>query len=390
VKVLAALSGGVDSSVMAALLQGEGHEVVGLTMSLLEGTVATAAAEGATAAQREAADARALCANLGIEHHVANMADTFRSQVVERFCRVYLDGRTPNPCIDCNRHLKLAALQQQRRTLGLDAVATGHYARVGFDEVRGRWVLRRALDEAKDQSYVLFRATQDDLAHLLLPLGELTKSQVRALAQERGFACASKPDSQDICFVPDGDYVAFIERYSAACDAGAYDGGALGDGRPETLAEGVGAASIDGEFDLSTLKPGPIVDNDGKLLGTHQGIARYTLGQRKGIGVAAPQALYVCGKDAKSNTLTVGPLDEALVTRVTAHDVSMVDATALEGPTRVMAKTHYRHVPQPATATQPDADTLVIEFDEPQRPAAPGQALVVYDDDVLLAGGTIA
>lgn len=149
-KVLAALSGGVDSSVMAALLQGEGHEVVGLTMSLLEGTVATAAAEGATAAQREAADARALCANLGIEHHVANMADTFRSQVVERFCRGYLDGCTPNPCIDCNRHLKLAALQQQRRTLGLDAVATGHYARVGFDEVRGRWVLRRALDEAKD------------------------------------------------------------------------------------------------------------------------------------------------------------------------------------------------------------------------------------------------
>lgn len=364
-KGLAALSGGVDSAVAAALLCEEGHGLTGVTMRLLDASL-LGGPQAVQACAMEAAieGARATCQQLGIPHLTLDLAAQFRSCVVEPFCRAYLEGRTPNPCIECNRHLKIAELQRLRRQRGLDFVATGHYARVRFDQPTGRWQLLRAADKAKDQSYVLYRAGQDDLAHLRLPLGNLAKGDVRALAAELGLPGADAPESQDICFVPDGDYTAFIERYA-----------------------GTGAEAA---LDLRALEPGPIVDAAGTVRGTHSGIARYTVGQRKGLGLAAAEPLYVCGKDAATNTLRVGTAAQARGTRVVARDASMVSVAALDGPARVQAKTHYRQEPQPATATQPDAGTLVVEFDEPQRLAAAGQSLVIYDGDVVLGGGTIA
>lgn len=357
--VLAAMSGGVDSSTMATLLVEAGYDVVGVTMELLpEG--AGIPAEAREAAQDDLRAARATCQALGIPHHAVDFSARFLDQVVEPFCRSYLEGRTPNPCIDCNRHLKIAGLQQLRREMGLGYVATGHYARVSRSADGSRWQLRQAADRAKDQSYVLFCLGQDDLAHLLLPLGGLTKEQVRALAAEHGLANADRPESQDICFVPDGDYAAFIEGRGAGCAS------------------------------EPALEPGPIVDGRGAVLGAHNGIARYTIGQRKGLGVAAREPLYVCAKDAATNTLVVGPADEAMGRLVVAHDVNLVSAATLKGPLRVAAKTHYRQAPQAATAWQPEPGTLAVEFDEPQRLAAAGQALVVYDGDRVLAGGTIA
>lgn len=361
-KGLAAMSGGVDSSVMAAILADEGNDLVGITMRLIDDDVLRAMGTTHDPMAKEAADAAAACARLGIPHRMEECTEVFRSCVVEPFSRSYLEGQTPNPCIQCNRYLKIAALQQLRRQLGLDFVATGHYARTRFDEATGRWQLLRAADSSKDQSYVLYHLSQDDLEHLRLPLGGLTKECVRTYASELGLPNAGKPDSQDICFVPDGDYTAFIERYASCARE---------------------------PLNLGAMEPGAIVNSDGQRLGTHKGVARYTIGQRKGLGVAAAEPLFVCAKDATRNVLTVGPASAAQGTRVVAHDANLVSIGTLDGPMRVTAKTHYRQVPQLATATLADG-VLTVEFDEPQRLAAPGQSLVIYDGDVLLGGGTIA
>ena len=358
--VMAAMSGGVDSSVCALLLQEAGFDVRGATMVLRGGEVLGGAGEGegsTCGSARDVEDARAVCRRLDIPHDAFDLRDRFDAAVVRPFCDAYLAGRTPNPCIDCNRFLKFEALQKRRREMGLDYVATGHYARRRWDEATGRWQLLRASDPAKDQSYVLYHLTQDTLAHMLFPLGELTKDEVRELARAHGFVTAEKPESQDICFVPDGDYAGFIEGH---CGAGA------------------------------AFEPGEIVNRGGRVLGEHVGLIRYTIGQRKGIGVAAREPLYVLGKDASANRLVVGFKDELLSSGVVACDVNLISGGVLEGPRKVQVKTHYRQRPVLATAEQTGPDELTVTFEEPQRAAAPGQAAVLYEGDIVLGGGTIA
>lgn len=358
--VMAAMSGGVDSSVCALLLQEAGFDVRGATMVLRGGEVLGDAGEGegsTCGSARDVEDARAVCRRLDILHDAFELRDRFDAAVVRPFCDAYLAGRTPNPCVDCNRFLKFEALQKRRREMGLDYVATGHYARRRWDAATERWQLLRASDPAKDQSYVLYHLTQDTLAHMLFPLGELTKDEVRELARAHGFVTAEKPESQDICFVPDGDYAGFIEGH---CGAGA------------------------------AFEPGEIVNRGGRVLGEHAGLIRYTIGQRKGIGVAAREPLYVLGKDASANRLVVGFKDELLSSGVVACDVNLIGGGVLEGPRNVQVKTHYRQRPVPAVAEQTGPDELTVTFDEPQRAAAPGQAAVLYEGDVVLGGGTIA
>ena len=349
--VMMAMSGGVDSSVAALLLQQAGYEVRGATMVLRSDQASSCGSS------RDVEDACAVCRRLGIPHDAFDLRDRFDAAVIRPFCDAYLGGRTPNPCIDCNRFLKFEALQQRRRELGLDYVATGHYARRRWDAATERWQLLRARDPAKDQSYVLYHLAQDTLAHMLFPLGELTKDEVREMARARGFVTAEKPESQDICFVPDGDYAGFIE----------------------------GRCGADTAFN-----PGEIVDREGRVLGEHAGLIRYTIGQRKGIGVAAREPLYVLGKDASANRLIVGFKDELLSSGVVARDVSLIGGDAWEAPREVLVKTHYRQRLVPAVAEQTVPDELTVTFDEPQRAAAPGQAAVLYEGDIVLGGGTIA
>ncbi len=368
-RVLVAMSGGVDSSVAALLLRDAGFDAVGVTMKLFDNEVAGAGGscvvgESTCCSQSDVEDARQVAFGLGLEHFTFNFTGTFGHEVIDRFCDAYLHGRTPNPCIDCNRYLKFAALQQRRVQLGYDYVATGHYARRAFNQQTGRFELRRGLDSAKDQSYVLYHLTQDDLAHMLFPLGELTKPQVRELAEAHSFGNAHKAESQDICFVPDGDYASFIERY---------------------LGFGAGAAGADVP---EAFTPGDIVDVSGKVLGRHCGLVHYTIGQRKGIGVAAREPLYVVAKDADRNALVVGPRSVLGVREVRARDVNLISVAQLDEPMRVTAKTHYRQRAQAGEAVMEDGE-LVVRFDEPVvRPAA-GQSLVLYDGDTVVGGGTI-
>lgn len=359
-RVLSAMSGGVDSSVATLLLRDAGYEVAGATMRLFGNEVLPDGAESSCCSLSDVEDARQVAFGLGLEHFTFNFTDVFEHEVMDRFCDAYLHGRTPNPCIDCNRYLKFAALQRRRAQLGYDYVATGHYARRVYDGASGRYRLLRGLDPAKDQSYVLYHLTQDDLAHMLFPLGELTKARVREIAAEHAFGNAEKAESQDICFVPDGDYVAFIERYLAF----------------RTLSGAEAFCS------------GDIVDCGGKVLGRHRGLIHYTIGQRKGIGVAAPEPLYVLAKDAARNELVVGLRHELGVTEVRANDVNLISVAQIDAPLRVQAKTHYRQTAQPAWAAM-DGDELVVTFDEPVARPAAGQALVLYDGDAVVGGGTI-
>ncbi|MEC4185278.1 tRNA 2-thiouridine(34) synthase MnmA [Adlercreutzia sp. R21] len=410
---MAAMSGGVDSSVCALLLRQAGCDVRGATM-VLHGDVAAGAggaaawSEGAVCgSSRDVEDARAVCRHLGIPHDAFDLRDRFDAAVVRPFCEAYLTGRTPNPCIDCNRYLKFEALQQRRRELGLQYVATGHYARRRWDEASGRWQLLRAADVAKDQSYVLYHLTQDTLAHMLFPLGDLTKNEVRALARDHGFTTADKPESQDICFVPDGDYVSFIEGWCRVRDCeGAVSHASLMCGTEgglkaaptETRSAGMGenpkAALAEAGLAIASaadaFAPGEIVDHAGRVLGQHAGLIHYTVGQRKGIGVAAREPLYVLGKDNTANRLVVGFRDELESRGVVARDVNLIGGDALGGPRRVRVKTHYRQRPVDATVEQTGPDELTVVFAEPQRAAAPGQAVVVYDGELVIGGGTAA
>lgn len=354
-RVLMAMSGGVDSSVSALVLRDAGYDVEGVTLKLFENEDACIPDEKTCCSLKDAEDARQVCLELGLPHIVYNFSRTFNEDVVDRFCDGYLRGETPNPCIDCNRYVKFAALQRRRAELGFDYVATGHYARRCFNEETGRYELKRGLDANKDQSYVLFHLDQDTLAHMLFPLGELTKPEVRALAAEHGFVNAQKPESQDICFVPDGDYAAFIEKRRG-----------------------------------QSFEPGAIVNRDGKELGEHSGLIHYTVGQRRGIGVAAPEPLYVYAKDAERNQLVVDTHANTLCTAIEVRDVNFIARASLPAPEHFEVKAHYRQTAKGATVEQTGETAIRITFDEPQRACAPGQAAVVYDDDTVVCGGTIS
>ncbi len=388
------MSGGVDSSVAALLLRDAGFDATGVTMKLFDNEVAGAGGacvvgESTCCSQSDVEDARQVAFGLGLEHFTFNYTATFGRDVIDRFCDAYLHGRTPNPCIDCNRYLKFAALQKRRAQLGFDYVATGHYARRAYNERTGRFELLRGLDASKDQSYVLYHLTQDDLAHMLFPLGELTKAEVRRLAEEHAFGNANKAESQDICFVPDGDYASFIARYLGLGGAGAERSAGAG-AQPSGLqrcdaAEGADAPGGDVP---AAFVPGDIVDAQGTVVGRHRGLVHYTIGQRKGIGVAAREPLYVIAKDSAANELVVGPRSALGVREVRARDVNLISVAKLEVPLRVEAKTHYRQRAQAGDAVM-EGDQLVVRFDEPVARPAAGQSLVLYDGDVVVGGGTI-
>ncbi len=353
--VTAAMSGGVDSSVAALLLLREGRDVIGATMKLFGNEDIGLSREHTCCSLDDVEDARAVCRKLGIEHFVYNFSETFRREVIDRFVAAYEAGRTPNPCIDCNRYVKFAVLRRRSREMGRNYVATGHYARTRFDEQSGRWYLLRAADREKDQSYVLYSLTQDELAHTLFPLGGMTKSEVRALAEENGFINAKKHDSQDICFVPDGKYGDFIEGYTK-----------------------------------KTYPEGDFVDRQGNVLGRHCGIIRYTVGQRRGLGLALPAPMYVSAVDTENNAVVLSREDELYSDRLTAKGINLISAPSIERPMRVTAKIRYRQRERAATVTQTDDDEIEVVFDEPQRAVTKGQAVVLYNGEVVVGGGTIS
>ena len=346
-KALIAMSGGVDSSVAALLMQD--HERIGCTMRLFDGENSI---DSKTCCSRDDTDdARAVCRRLGIPFYAFNFTEDFRDTIIRKFIDSYRSGTTPNPCIDCNRYMKFDKLLSRALELGYDLVVTGHYARI--EEQDGKFLLKKALDPSKDQSYVLYNLSQEQLRHIRFPLGELSKDEVRRIAEENGFVNASKPDSQDICFVPDGDYAGFIER----------SGGAM--------------------------ETGDFVTVDGRVLGRHKGICHYTIGQRKHLGISVGAPIYVVRIDADSNTVVLGDNDALWSDTVRTEDFHWIAGEAPREAIRCKAKTRYRHAEQPAVA-YPNADgSVTVIFDEPVRAVTPGQSCVLYDGDVVLGGGII-
>ncbi len=351
-----AMSGGVDSAVAAALLAAEGHEVVGMTMNLWpdwlpEPDDAFKACCGVSAIE----DARAVARRLGIRHYVLNMRDEFEHAVIGYFVDEYARGRTPNPCIACNQTIKFSLLMRKVTVLGLDGVATGHYARVQDASAPGRRVLLRARDPHKDQSYVLYGLTQAQLARLRLPVGEHTKQQIRELARQFELPVADKPDSQEICFVPRGSYADVVARF-----------------RPEAL------------------QPGPLLDVEGRVIGEHHGIARYTIGQRRGLGVSGTDPRYVVAIDPRRNAVIVGEEQDLLCEELTASDVNWIAIESLDASRRVTARVRHASRDVEAIVRPGDRDgEVVVQFAQAQRAPAPGQAVALYDGDLVLGGGVI-
>lgn len=352
-KALIAMSGGVDSSAAALLMKNAGFDCIGVTMKLYDSGDYS---EKACCTASDAEDARGVCVKLGIPYYVFNMSADFDKNVIERFVRSYETGETPNPCIDCNRYLKFGGLYRKAAELSCRYIVTGHYARVEFDEVLNRWLLKKSLNEAKDQSYVLYFLSQEQLAHTKFPLGEFVdKSEVRALAEEHGLINAAKRESQDICFVPDGDYAAFIRGYRAA-------------DYPE----------------------GDFVTADGNVLGQHKGVINYTIGQRKGLGISFSEPLYVLKKNVSDNTVTLGTERELYSDSLTARDFNWIMyPEPPENPIEVTVRTRYHAKEAPAVAVTNANGTVTVRFVEPQRAISAGQAVVLYNGDTVVGGGTI-
>ncbi len=364
--IAVAMSGGVDSSTVAAMLRAEGHNVVGLTMQLwnqrrLAGREGMPeSVQGRCCSLDDVYDARRVAETIGIPYYVVNHEDRFERDVVRPFINEYLSGRTPIPCSLCNNHLKFDQLLTVAQQIGADAVATGHYARVEFDNDRHRWLLKRPTDRSKDQTYFLFGLTQEQLSRTLFPLGGMTKPEVRELARKHGLALAEKPDSQEICFVPGGDYKKFLDAYLAE----------QGDTLPDTAGE--------------------LVTTDGRVIGEHNGIHNFTVGQRKGLGVATGSPLYVLQIKGDSRQVVVGEQESLYSRTLLARRANLISVDDLREPMRVSVKIRHRHEPAAASIEKTGTHEMLVTFDEPQRAITPGQAAVFYDGDVVVGGGWIA
>ncbi|MGM9657740.1 MAG: tRNA 2-thiouridine(34) synthase MnmA [Eubacteriales bacterium] len=351
-KALIAMSGGVDSSLAAKLMTDRGYECTGCTMKLFNNEDTGAERNRTCCSLNDVEDARNVAYKLGMPFYVFNFTDAFREKVIKKFAESYKKGLTPNPCIDCNRYIKFAKLYERAKILGCDCIATGHYARI--EKQNGKYIMKKALDETKDQSYVLYSMTQDQLAHTVFPVGEMKKAEVRELAKQSGFENANKPDSQDICFVPDGDYSRVIELW---------DGG-----------------------NTST---GNFIDKNGNVIGRHSGVIHYTIGQRKGLGISSREPLYVCGINASNGDIVLGGNDDLFGTESDAADFNWISGAPPEGEFRCKVKIRYRQAEQWATVIPTGNDSVHIVFDLPQRAVTPGQAAVLYDGDTVIGGGTL-
>jgi len=360
------MSGGVDSSTVAAMLRADGHNVIGLTMQLwnqrrLAGREGMPeSVQGRCCSIDDVYDARRVAQQIGIPYYVVNHEERFERDVVRPFVDEYLSGRTPIPCSLCNNHLKFDQLLIVAQQIGAQRLATGHYARVTYDEARSRWLLKRPADHSKDQTYFLFGLTQEQLSRTLFPLGDMTKPQVREVAAQHGLVIAEKPDSQEICFVPGGDYKRFIDAYLAE----------QGESLPDTAGE--------------------LVTTNGEVIGEHAGIHNFTIGQRKGLGVAIGSPLYVIQISGAQKQVVVGGDEHLYSRRLHAKRVNLISVEDLEESMRVTVKIRHRHEPAPATIERTDIDEILVTFDEPQRAITPGQATVFYDGDVVVGGGWIA
>jgi tRNA-specific 2-thiouridylase len=363
--IAVAMSGGVDSSTVAAMLRAEGHNIIGLTMQLwnqrrLAGHEGMAeSVQGRCCSLDDVYDARRVAEHIGIPYYVVNHEERFERDVVRPFVAEYLSGRTPIPCSLCNNHLKFDQLITVAQQIGADSVATGHYARVEFDDARNRWLLKRPADHSKDQTYFLFGLTQEQLGRTLFPLGNMTKPEVRELARQHGLALAEKPDSQEICFVPGGDYKQFIDAYLAAS----------GEALPDTAGE--------------------LVTTGGEVIGEHHGIHNFTVGQRKGLGVATGSPLYVIQINGAEKQVVVGGEENLYSQTLRARRVNLIAAHELREPMRVSVKIRHRHEPAAAMIEKTGDDEILVTFDQPQRAITPGQASVFYDGDVVVGGGWI-
>ena len=352
-KVMVGMSGGVDSSVAAKLLIDSGYDVTGVTLKLFDGGDISEDFRTCCSLS-DVEDARSVCYRLGIDHFVFNFKEAFRKKVINQFTESYLNGKTPNPCIECNRHIKFDKMLRRAEELGFDYIATGHYAERVYDYKTNRYILKRPKDRSKDQTYVLYGLTQYQLSKTLFPLGEYEKSDIRRIAEAAGLINSRKPDSQDICFVPDGDYASFIKKNTGA-----------------------------------EIKEGNFISADGDVIGRHKGIINYTIGQRRGIGISIGKPAYVTDKNALENTVTIGDESNLYKSEITAYDVNLISLDSISDEMRVTAKVRYSRNEQAAVVIPSGNGEVLVKFDEPQRAPASGQAVVFYDGDGVIGGGTI-